>query len=270
MVVSSERVNAEAAEAAKMPTKSFVEVSKSHASGHTIAVDSNNEAHSYCHSRKCRNELGELGRSGDPFKLLPITIDVDGGNRVRIKRAFAGGNSEARHSALLDDDGVLYVCGSDRWQQLGLGSSNGGSTGYTWKSLWQCKFIKNDFVPELITKLDPSLKKHPIRDVALGGDHTVVLSKNKRDVVTFGKGAEGQLGLSSKPYVSAVSKSKQLSSTKADIAAVCAFLNCSWTLNDNGEVANQTGKCSTKIKGMERALEACRDKAKNSDLVTSA
>ena len=91
----------------------------------------------------------------------------------------------------------------------------------------------------------------------------MVLSMNKRDVVTFGKGAEGQLGLSSKPYVSAVSKSKRLSSTKGDIAAVCAFLNCSWTLNDNGELGNQTGKCSPNIKGMKKAFEACRDRAKN-------
>lgn len=187
--------------AADMPA-SFVDVSRSHASGHTIAVDSNYDAYSYCHSSKCRNELGELGRSGDPFRLLPISIDVDGGNRVMIKRAFAGGNSEAGHSALLDQNGNLYVCGSDRWQQLGLGSSNCGSSGYTWTSLWQSKFLKNEYVGELLTRLDPSLTKtSSIRDVALGGDHTVVLSMNKRDVVTFGKGAEGQLGLTSKPYV---------------------------------------------------------------------
>ena len=46
-----------------------------------------------------------------------------------------------------------------------------------------------------------------IRDVALGGDHTVVLSGNQHDVYTFGKGGEGQLGVMGKPFVSAPVKS---------------------------------------------------------------
>ena len=102
-----------------------------------------------------------------------------------------------------------------------------------------------------------------IRDVSLGGDHTVILSSNKKDVITFGKGGEGQLGLSSKPWVSSPSKSKVLSSSKGDISAVCAYRNCSLTLNDEGEVMKTAGKC----KGMERMIEACIKRAKDTGLL---
>ena len=129
---------------------------------------------------------------------------------------------------------------------------------------------------ELLQQLDPNLgmdqhnssKDNPrrwIRDVALGGDHTVVLSRNRRDVLTFGKGGEGQLGLTSKPWVSSPSKSKVLSSSKSDIAAVCAFRHCSMTLDDDGQIKNSVGKCS-KIK---KALELCRKRAAESGLIGS-
>lgn len=105
-----------------------------------------------------------------------------------------------------------------------------------------------------------------ISDVALGGDHTIILSSNKKDVVVFGKGGEGQLGLTSKPWVSSPSKSKLLSSSDANISSVCAFRNCSMTLNDTGEVMKKVGKCSIEIKGMKRALDMCRKRAKETGL----
>ena len=61
-------------------------------------------------------------------------------------------------------------------------------------------------------------------------------------------------------------KSKLLSSTNADISAVCAFRNCSMTLDDNGEVMNKAGKCSLELKGMKRALELCQIRAKDTGL----
>lgn len=165
-----------------------------------------------------------------------------------------------------------------------MGSSNGGSSGYTWKGgkLWQESFQKNDHVLELIKRLDPSLASNNtdmsknstsldlsrrwIRDVALGGDHTILLSSNKKDVVVFGKGGEAQLGLSSKPWVSSPAKSKLLSSSTPDISAVCAFRNCSMTLDDGGEVISKAGKCSLQLKGMKKALEMCRKRAKETGL----
>ena len=131
---------------------------------------------------------------------------------------------------------------------------------------------------ELLQQLDPNLgtkqqqnetrkdnSRRWIRDVALGGDHTVILSSNKKDVITCGKGGEGQLGLTSKPWVSSPSKSKALSSSKSDIAAVCAFRHCSMTLGDDGEIKNSVGKCSK----MTKALELCRKRAAESGLIGS-
>ena len=121
-----------------------------------------------------------------------------------------------------------------------------------------------------ISKSDNNSKDNSrrwIRDVALGGDHTVILSSNKKDVITCGKGGEGQLGLTSKPWVSSPSKSKALSSSKPDIAAVCGFRHCSMTLNDDGEVKNSVGKCS--FSKMRWALELCRKRAAESGLINS-
>jgi alpha-tubulin suppressor-like RCC1 family protein len=141
---------------------------------------------------------------------------------VKAAHAYVGGFGSAGHTAILDTEGRLWVCGCDRWQQLGLGSSQSGSSGYTWTGgrLWQEQLQLNTHVVTLLQTLDPSLgslstssataaittaasdkddqSRRYIRDVALGGDHTVILSANKRDVITFGKGAEDQLGLSSK------------------------------------------------------------------------
>jgi len=171
---------------------------------------------------------------------------------------------------------------------LDLGSSHGGSSGYTWKGgrLWQDQFQKSHHVVELLKSLDPSMATNDrgkstllqssssldssriwIRDVALGGDHTVILSSNKKDVISFGKGGEGQLGLSSKPWVSSPAKSKILSSSTADISAVCAIRNCSMTLDANGEVMGKAGKCSMESKGMKKALALCRKRAKETGLL---
>ena len=246
------------------------EISKSIEAGHTISINKDGIAYSHCHNKKvCNNELGQLGRAGDVYKSLPIKLQES----ISVAHVYTGGFASSGHSALLDLKGNLWLSGCDRWQQLGLGSSNSGSSGYTWKGgkLWQDEFQKCEHVINLLQSLDPSLSKEPtkdnarrwIRDVSLGGDHTVILSANKRDVITFGKGGEGQLGLTSKPWVSSPSKSKQLSSSKSDISAVCAFKNCSMTLNDKGEVMKKAGKCSLELKGMKRALEACRKRAQD-------
>ncbi|KAL7451056.1 hypothetical protein ACHAWC_002902 [Mediolabrus comicus] len=265
------------------PPTSFTQTSQAQEAGHTIKVTNNGIPFSYCHSsssKSCSNELGELGRTGDPYKLLPITI-VDHDKSIIASQAYTGGLPSSGHSAIIDNHGYLWLCGCDRWQQLGLGSSNGGASGYTWQGgrLWQTQFQKNDYVIELLQQLDPNLgtmekklgnngnsSRRWIRDVALGGDHTIILSSNKKDVITFGKGGEGQLGLASKPWVSSPSKSKALSSSKPDIAAVCAFRHCSMTLDDTGQMKNSVGKCS-KIK---KALELCQKRALESGLIENS
>jgi alpha-tubulin suppressor-like RCC1 family protein len=142
--------------------------------------------------------------------------------------------------------------------------------------LWQTQFQKNLHVIEFLKRLDPFLNakvcmdtpKKWIRDVALGGDHTLILSHNKKDVIAFGKGGEGQLGLSSKPWVSCPAKSKVLSSSNADVAAVCAYRHCSFTLDEGGAVKNAAGKCSFEIKGLQKALSLCRQRAHADGLIS--
>ena len=262
------------------------ETAKAQEAGHSITVTALGVPRSRCHNPKvCDNELGQLGRSGNPSAPLPIKLLDDNssdGSAAVASHAYVGGFTSSGHSALLDTKGNLWLSGCDRWQQLGLGSSNGGSSGYTWKGgkLWQDQFQKNEHVVELLQRLDPSLgnnnksqssntmdlSRRWIRDVSLGGDHTIILSSNKRDVITCGKGGEGQLGLSSKPWVSAPAKSKLLSSSKADISSVCAFRNCSMTLDADGEVLGRAGKCSLEFKGVKRALETCRKRARETGL----
>ena len=240
--------------------------------GHTLVVAADSEPHSRCHDgRACANELGELGRPGDPAALLPIAI----GDGAAAAVAYAGGLRDAGHSALLDERGELWLCGCDRWQQLGLGASAGGASGYTWSRLWQERFQKNEHVVDLLRRLDPTLgsgsegptARRWIRDVSLGGDHTVVLSANQRDVVVFGKGGEKQLGLASTPWLSSPVKSKALSSPTADICAVCAFRHCSMTLDARGEMMNRAGKCHLSTE-MTKALESCRKRARQHGLTT--
>ena len=280
--------------------------------GHAISITARGVPYSRCRpdSRSCDNGLGQLGRGGSPHELLPIELSDDdgatttggvvGGDRgggtaaASAAHAYAGGFADSGHSAILDSSGHLWLCGCDRWQQLGLGSSRAGSSGYTWKGgkLWQDRFRRDVHVVELLRRLDPTLatdngrvdgagcggrsslsteggdpSRRWIRDVALGGDHTVVLSSNGRDVVAFGKGSEGQLGLSSRPFVSSPAKSKILSSSTADISAVCAFRNCSMALDVNGEVMGRAGKCSPELRGMKKALDLCRKRARETGLI---
>merc|ERR1712071_160163 len=105
---------------------------------------------------------------------------------------------DSGHSAILDSMGILWMSGCDRWQQLGLGSANGGAAGYTWKGgkLWQDRFVRSESITEELSKQKQNPNNndnvHTIRDVALGGDHTLVLSSNQTGVYAFGKCGDGQ------------------------------------------------------------------------------
>ena len=104
-------------------SSAFADVSKAQEAGHTLAVAPDGTPFSRCHNQKiCCNELGELGRGGDPSKLLPIHLESSDGSGSVIKaaHAYAGGFPSSGHSALLDTNGNLWMCGCDRWQQLGV------------------------------------------------------------------------------------------------------------------------------------------------------
>lgn len=175
------------------------------------------------------------------------------------------------HSAILDPTGTkLWLSGCDRWQQLGLGGKFGSGTGgdsggYTWEGgkLWRTKFTRSISINEAMgiktvddissSKNNGTMTEIPsrttIRDVALGSDHTLVLSSNQRDVFAFGRCGNGQCGFIGKPYVSSPKKSAKLSTSSNSnnknklIAAICAIESCSVTIGSDGDVIAKVGKC---------------------------
>jgi alpha-tubulin suppressor-like RCC1 family protein len=92
------------------------------------------------------NKFGQLCASSAPSSPLQSTNigerrEVDIGQRVVA--VGAGGSQSTGHTALVGEDGTLFMCGCDRWQQLGLSSQKGGvggnAAGYTWDGgkIWQ-------------------------------------------------------------------------------------------------------------------------------------
>jgi alpha-tubulin suppressor-like RCC1 family protein len=232
-------------------------------SNHSIGITGDGIAYSWGTS----NSMGQLGRSSGNITFpQPVMIDEE----CVAYRSYAGGLSESGHSAILNESrSCLYVAGCDRWQQLGLGSSKGGASGYTWGDggrIWRSEFVPNLYLQDFMRDESKSTK---IRDVALGADHTVVLSENRKHVYTFGKGGEGQLGIIGKPFVSAPVRSSKLSSNKeGQIAAICAINHCSLTLDDHGNILKKAGKCRT-TRAMKESLNACIQRAKQDGLLQS-
>jgi len=272
-------------------------------SGHSIGITESGIAYSWGRSNEL-GQLGRKTSDGDAGKVRtpnPVQLDrrhittVDrnssssgtsqGQNIPRAVRAYVGGTSETGHSVILDSNGDLWMAGCDRWQQLGLGSPAGGATGYTWGDggkIWRDVFVRNAHLNNLVAKnfshshdrnllhdkpvgFPPGKSSSLIRDVALGEDHTVVLSSNCRDVYTFGKGSEGQLGYVAKPFVSAPAKSTRLSSRSGGLSAVCAIKHCSLSINGKGTVIGKAGRCNLIEKTDE--LKACIAQAQNDGLL---
>ena len=86
----------------------------------------------------------------------------------------------------------------------------------------------------------------------------------------WGKGAEGQLGIFTKPFVSCPVRAKELSSTRAEpkIAAVCAVRHCSFTLDENNEIMKRFGKCRLEKDLLLKAVRDCREKVDKHGLVS--
>mmetsp|Transcript_17690 Transcript_17690/g.24957 ORF Transcript_17690/g.24957 Transcript_17690/m.24957 type:complete len:294 (-) Transcript_17690:110-991(-) len=280
---------------------SYIHVAKSYdGSGQCMGITKEGQAYTWGNN----NALGQLGRNGKKRKHLPALFsnpsfeqnEYDNNNHdkeqyisIKAFRGYAGGTSESGHTAILDTDGRLWMTGCDRWQQLGLGSSSAGSAGYTWKALWHTSFQCNSYIADLMEKQcrgddnnkgfqnknseGNHAKNFLIRDVALGGDHTLVLASNQKDVFSFGKGSEGQLGLiKGKPFVSAPVHAKQLSIRNDDerhrkIGAVCAIHHCSLSLDEEGHIIKSAGKCMLNTQSMAQALDACILRSKRDGLI---
>jgi hypothetical protein len=102
-------------------------------------------------TNKRGNRFGQLGRPKSSSKLddalkTPKQIQFQT-NDVQLIAAAAGGSKDSGHTLLLDLEGQVHACGCDRWQQLGLGSSEAGAVGYTWQGrLWH-------YTPQLVSAL---------------------------------------------------------------------------------------------------------------------
>ena len=188
-------------------------------------------------TNKRGNRFGQLGRPKSSSKLddalkTPKQIQFQT-NDVQLIAAAAGGSKDSGHTLLLDLEGQVHACGCDRWQQLGLGSSEAGAVGYTWQGrLWH-------YTPQLVSALS---SKHVVA-VAAGDDHSVVLLKSG-EVYTFGRGEHGQLGQAGKPFVMPPTKSMELSSNNVQqVASIRAEGNCTGIFSANGGLLKNVGRC---------------------------
>jgi alpha-tubulin suppressor-like RCC1 family protein len=169
---------------------------------HCIALTHEGAAFTWAKSSS-GNSYGQLCRGRIPGDAsIPGKIDIG----QRVKAVAAGGGKIAGHTALVGEDGSLFTCGCDRWQQLGLNldvnNLAGNPRGYTWNEgkLWQDS-------PQQVV----ALKGVKISKVALGTDHSIALDDNGRDVYAWGKSSENQLGTEGKAFLRAPTRSASLS-----------------------------------------------------------
>jgi alpha-tubulin suppressor-like RCC1 family protein len=194
---------------------------------------------------------GTAERDVDLARATPLAVR---GVPTRIVDVAAGGTKDSGHTALVDADGRVWVCGCDRWQQLGLSGAGakGNAAGYTWADgkIWQA-------TPQLVVALAP----HKIQRVALGGDHSLALDSNGCDVYSWGRGEAGQLA-DGKPFVRAPARAAQLCAIAgARVRAMAAAHDCSAVaLGESGSdetVLVFAGRCAHAVRSrLEAALAA--------------
>ncbi|XP_066894224.1 secretion-regulating guanine nucleotide exchange factor isoform X2 [Kogia breviceps] len=113
------------------------------------------------------NSYGQLGLGHKEDVLLPQQLS-DFCNPGCVKRITGGG----AHSAVVTDEGSLFVCGLNKDGQLGLGHTKDVLYFTPCKSLLGC----------------------PIQQVACGWDFTIILTENGQ-VLSCGSNSFGQLGI---------------------------------------------------------------------------
>lgn len=139
------------------------------------------------------------------------------------------------HSAIVTEGGGLWLCGSDRWTQLGL--EKFWSKGHVWQR-----------TPQLCG----SLRERGVHVVsaACGSDHTLALDDGGR-VWAFGRGEHGQLFEGSRPFTSPPQVSAALSSSGDGAGGILAFGNCS---------------CARRVEGLWKCIGSCNRSARDPGL----
>eukprot|EP01124_Arcella_intermedia_P027838 TRINITY_DN5535_c0_g1_i1.p1 TRINITY_DN5535_c0_g1~~TRINITY_DN5535_c0_g1_i1.p1 ORF type:complete len:709 (-),score=152.40 TRINITY_DN5535_c0_g1_i1:15-2141(-) len=130
---------------------------------HNIAIDDEGNVYSWGETL-----YGKLGRSLDPSKQRDEAGKIHLPGNVPIVDGCAGGD----HTILLDGDGSIYTCGSNRDGQLGHGDDD------------------TDLVVPLKVRFSTPER---ITKISCGGDHSLVLNEDG-EVHSWGSNEFGQLG----------------------------------------------------------------------------
>ena len=177
---------------------------------HCVAVTAAFEAISWATS-KAASRFGQLGwqQDGSNNAMLPIytprRIVLPG--RSDDEQPIVDAAAGDAHTALVDADGGLWLCGSDRWTQLG--QDNFWAKGHIWQRE-PCR------VPSL------AQKGVRVRSVALGADHSLALDDHGQ-VWAFGFGQHGQcFGEARRPFTSMPAISAALSTSGTGTGAAAA------------------------------------------------
>ncbi|GBP45055.1 X-linked retinitis pigmentosa GTPase regulator [Eumeta japonica] len=163
------------------------------------------------------NEEGQLGTGDTESHAVPQYVDIEGEDS-RIAQVSAGSN----HTAILTENGNVYVCGSNSDGQLGLGEETRTCLKFTkLKFMEQIAFVEcgyyhtvfittdgvvfitgdnesqklglksassNVYVPEVLPL------ETPIKSACCGASHTFLLSMDETKILAFGSNEKGQLG----------------------------------------------------------------------------
>lgn len=168
--------------------------------GHTAAVIDNGDLYTWG-----VGEYGALGVADPESQWFPVKVTFPGKQKVVAVSASCG----TRHSAIVDDKGRLFVCGSGDAGQLGTGSR------------------EKELLPRLVTSI-PDL----VAQAACGIFHTVVLTKAGK-VYTMGGNNFGQLGTGTKRSSAVPARLKEL---EPHVIAKVAAGHHSAAVSDRGEL----------------------------------
>ncbi|KAJ0179687.1 hypothetical protein K1T71_004278 [Dendrolimus kikuchii] len=179
---------------------------------HTVFVTDENAVYTV----GCNDE-GQLGTGDMDHHTVPQAVELE--EIIAIKQVSAGSN----HTALLTDDGRVFMCGSNSEGQLGLGEDTRSAIKFTELKFMEkiafvecgyyhtvfitsngAVFVTGDnenqklgipntattvYVPEVLP-LDVQIKS-----ACCGANHTFLLSMDEAKILAFGSNEKGQLGM---------------------------------------------------------------------------
>ncbi|KAL0891844.1 hypothetical protein ABMA27_015104 [Loxostege sticticalis] len=180
---------------------------------HTVFVTDNSAVYSV----GCNDE-GQLGTGDMEHHTVPQCVELDAAP-AKVRQVSAGSN----HTAILTDEGRVFVCGSNTEGQLGLGEDTRSCVRFTELNFVEkiafveCGYyhtvfittqgavfvtgdnengklgIKNPattvYVPEVLPL------EIPIKSACCGASHTFLLSMDEAQILAFGSNEKGQLGM---------------------------------------------------------------------------